>query len=356
MAARCSGRAGLCRDRNGHRQREQRRGGPRPAPSRALPCPQHPSAGSTAGGEPSRAEPCRCALRAHRSRPRSASQLPGTCCCRRPSRHAERPADPRAAAGRAVMGGRHRERHRQWERAAARARARRGQRPAGGSGSAERRCSAGLRPSGRPRRCADAVLGRGAEPAGDLQTRGAGGGQGGRRGRRLLRVLHQPHLRLRRWQRPQVRLWGRGCAAGGKGKGRERKVREGPGRPRRDPPCTEGPRPIPRHKVSEGNSAPEHPGGWRSAAWPSAEAVVKPEDRAVHTRGKLARCRAWRVPTRAPRWVGSVPKLRCLGQGRGCGQSCSVGSQQTMPSLRAQHPSNRGCVAAGEPRLFLTAP
>lgn len=228
MAARCSGRAGLCRDRNGHRQREQRRGGPRPAPSRALPCPQHPSAGSTAGGEPSRVEPSRCALRAHRSRPRSASQLPGTCCCRRPSRHAERPADPRAAAGRAVMGGRHRERHRQWERAAARARARRGQRPAGGSGSAERRCSAGLRPSGRPRRCADAVLGRGAEPAGDLQTRGAGGGQGGRRGRRLLRVLHQPHLRLRRWQRPQVRLRGRGCAAGGKGKGRTGAATSGP--------------------------------------------------------------------------------------------------------------------------------
>lgn len=148
-----------------------------------------------------------------------------------------------------------------------------------------------------------------------------------------------------------------GAPPEGKGReGKERKVREGPGRPRRDPPCTEGPRAIPRHKVSAGNSAPEHPGGWRSAAWPSAEAVVKPEERAVHTRGKLARCRAWHVPTRAPRWVGSVPKLRCLGQGSGCGQSCSVGSQQTMPSLRAQHPSNRGCVAAGEPRLFLTAP
>lgn len=203
-----------------------------PAPHRAVPCHAHSIPRRVArqegrGAEPSRAEPCRCALRAHRSRPRSASQLPGTCCCRRPSRHAERPADPRAAAGRAVMGGRHRERHRQWERAAARARARRGQRPAGGSGSAERRCSAGLRPSGRPRRCADAVLGRGAEPAGDLQTRGAGGGQGGRRGRRLLRVLHQPHLRLRRWQRPQVRLRGRGCAAGGKGKGRERKKGQG---------------------------------------------------------------------------------------------------------------------------------
>lgn len=46
---------------------------------------------------------------------------------------------------------------------------------------------------------------------------------------------------------------------------------------------------------------------------PSAEAVVNPEDRAMHTREKLERCRAWHVPAWALCWVGSVPKLRWLG-------------------------------------------
>lgn len=81
----------------------------------------------------------------------------------------------------------------------------------GGAGSARGRQPPARAPGSAPPRRSDAVLGRGAEPAGDLQT--------GRGAARVLRVLHQPLLRLRRWQRPQVPGLGRVPAAAVVGSG-----------------------------------------------------------------------------------------------------------------------------------------